>query len=90
MILEEALLHASLAVLGLAFGIAFIRLVRGPSLADRVIALELMSTIAIAIGGTYAALTRQQSFLDVAVVVALISFLGTVSFAYYLQRGARQ
>lgn len=90
MMLADGLLYAALTVLALAFGIAFIRLVLGPSLADRVIALEIMSTIAIGFAATYAATTRQTSFLDVAVIVALISFLGTVSFAYYLQRRAQR
>jgi multicomponent Na+:H+ antiporter subunit F len=90
MITAETLLQAALVVLALAFGTAFVRLLLGPSLADRVIALDIMSAIAIAFAATYAVLYRQTSFLDVAVLVALVSFLGTVSFAYYLQRRARQ
>ena len=90
MISADSLLTAALAILALAFGTAFVRLVLGPSVADRVIALEIMSTIAIASAATYSALMRQTAFLDVAVLVALISFLGTVSFAYYLQRRAQR
>lgn len=90
MISADGLFTAALAIQALAFGVAFIRLARGPSLADRVIALEIMSTIAIASAATYAALMRQTAFLDVALLVALISFLGTVSFAYYLQRRAQR
>jgi multicomponent Na+:H+ antiporter subunit F len=90
MTIPDGLFHAALAVLALAFGTAFVRLVLGPSLADRVIALEIMSTIAIGFAATYAATTRQTSFLDVAVIVALISFLGTVSFAYYVQRRSQR
>lgn len=90
MISADSLLTAALAILAIAFCTAFVRLVLGPRIADRVIALEIMSTIAIASAATYAALTRQTAFLDVAVLVALISFLGTVSFAYYLQRRAQR
>ncbi len=90
MTVADGMLHAALWVLALTFGLALLRLVLGPSLADRVVALELMSSIAIGFAATYAALTRQGSFLDVAVIVALVSFLGTASFAYYLQKRAER
>ncbi len=71
-------------VLGLI--LAFVRLLRGPSLANRVIALDLMTTIGIGIIAAYSVLTNQPVFLDIAIVLALISFLSTVAFAYYLER----
>ena len=86
MTLEFIILYVALPTLSLAFGLAFIRLTLGPSLPDRVVALELMSTFAIGLTVLYAVLTNQPALLDVAIVIALISFLGTVSFAYYLQR----
>lgn len=78
---------ATLSMLGLAALLAFLRLVRGPSLLDRVVALDLISTIAVGMIAVYAVHTREQVFLLVAVVLALIAFLGTVAFAYYIQRG---
>lgn len=77
-----------LAILGVAFILAFVRLVRGPSLPDRVIALDLMATIGIGFIAAYAVATDQRVFLDVATVVALISFLATVAFADYVRKGA--
>lgn len=65
---------------------AFIRLARGPSLPDRVIALDLISVLAIGLIVVYAVRFNQPNFLDVAIILALISFLGTVAFAYYLER----
>ena len=65
---------------------AFIRLARGPSLPDRVIALDLISMLAIGLIVVYAVRFNQPNFLDVAIILALISFLGTVAFAYYLER----
>ena len=75
-------------LLALATVFAFVRLARGPSLPDRVVALEFMMAVGIGLIAVYAIITGQPVFIDVAVVLALISFLGTVAFAYYLrQRG---
>ncbi len=64
----------------------FIRLVRGPYLPDRVIALDLISVLAMGFIVAYAVRFNQPNFLDVAIILAMISFLGTVAFAYYLER----
>ena len=53
----------------------------------RVVALDLMTVIGIGFVAGYSVATNQQVFLDVAVVIALIGFLATVAFAYYLKRG---
>ncbi len=77
-----------LGVLGLGLLVAFVRLARGPSVADRVIAFDLMVSLGIGIMATFAIATGQPILLDVAIVLALIAFLGTVAFAYYLERRA--
>ena len=76
----------ALLMLSVALLLAFVRLARGPSLPDRVIALDLISVLAAAIAATYAIAAAQAVFLDVAIVLALISFLGTVAFARYVER----
>jgi multicomponent Na+:H+ antiporter subunit F len=63
---------------------ALIRLIRGPSLPDRVIALDLLTTLTIGITASNAVATGITAYLDVAVILALVAFLGTVAFAYYL------
>jgi multicomponent Na+:H+ antiporter subunit F len=75
-----------LPLLGAGFLITFFRAVRGPSLPDRVVALDLMATFIIAISAAYSVSSGQPSYLDAAVVLALITFLGTVAFAYYLHQ----
>ena len=73
-------------MLVLAMFLAFYRLVRGPSLPDRVVALDL---ITVQIAGMLALdtiVTNDSVFLDAAIVLALISFLATVAFARYLER----
>lgn len=76
---------ALLGVLGLAAVLAFARLVLGPSLPDRVVALDLLAAIGVAVCGVAAVAYRLAVFLDVALLLALISFVGTVAFARYLE-----
>ncbi|WP_322807751.1 monovalent cation/H+ antiporter complex subunit F [Thermanaerothrix sp.] len=75
-----------LSVLTAGMILTFIRLLRGPSLPDRIVALDLIVTLLIGIIATYAILNDQAAFLDVAIILALVSFLGTVAFAYYIER----
>lgn len=84
MILE---LSAIILVLGLMLALA--GLIRGPSLASRVVSFDLLTSIGIGLIAVYAVMTNQPVFLDIAVVLALISFLGTVAFAFYLERSQR-
>ncbi len=77
----------AIVLLSIAFVLALIRLIRGPALPDRVVALDLMSTIAVGVIGAYSVTTSESSTLDAALIVALVSFLGTVAFASFLERG---
>ena len=79
----------ALAMLAIAMVLVFVRLVRGPSLADRVVALDLLATIGVSAAVVYAITFDAPVFLDVAIVLALISFIGTVAFAKYVERGVR-
>ena len=73
-------------ILVLAVVLTLIRLIKGPSLPDRIVALDMLSAIGVAIICAYAMMSQQAILLDVALVVALITFLGTIGFAYYLNR----
>jgi multicomponent Na+:H+ antiporter subunit F len=77
------------AMLIVALFLAFLRLARGPSLPDRVVALDLIAVITVGVIATYAIDVKQQVFIDAALIVALISFLGTVAFAQYIERSER-
>jgi multicomponent Na+:H+ antiporter subunit F len=76
-------------MLTIAMALAFARLVRGPTLPDRVIALDLFAILSTGFLTIYAIDSEQRVFLDVAIVLALIAFLGTVAFALYMERRSR-
>ena len=81
------LINITLSILIMAMFLAFLRLVRGPSLPARVVALDMMGSLAVGVIAVYSVATRQPIFLDVAIALALIGFLGTVAFGYYIEKG---
>ena len=76
-------------LLALAGLFAFIRLVIGPTLADRVVAVEVIGAIVAAFIVVAAIHKGEVSFIDIALVFALVSFLGTLGFARFVLRGPR-
>jgi len=76
------------AILALAaMLIALVRMILGPTAADRVVALDVMTIISISLIVYIAALAQRIIYVDVALVYGLISFLGVVAIARYLERG---
>jgi multicomponent Na+:H+ antiporter subunit F len=75
-----------LPVLALAVILVFIRFLKGPSIVDKVIALDLLITIGISIITVYSIVSNQSTFLDIAMILALIAFLSTIAFSYYLEK----
>jgi multicomponent Na+:H+ antiporter subunit F len=73
-------------ILSVSMLLTFIRLVKGPRVVDRVIALDLIITIGIAFITVFSIRSGKELFLDVAMILALIAFLGTVAFSYYLEK----
>lgn len=63
-----------------------IRLVLGPSLADRVVSLDLVTILLIAIAALLALKTGEAVYLDLGLALALVGFLATVAFARYAER----
>ncbi len=75
-----------LPILSVSLLLVFIRFIKGPGIVDRVICLDLIITIGISVIAVYSILTGKAVFLDIAMILALIAFLGTVAFSYYLEK----
>lgn len=86
----EMLVHAALIMVSSALFIALIRLVRGPTLPDRVVAVDLIGATSVCLMILGAIASREPAFLDAAVVIALLGFLGTVAYARYAERKGRE
>lgn len=77
----------ALAMLILAQVLNLVRLVRGPSLPDRVLALDTMYINTIALVVVAGVLRGGTAFFEASLVIALIGFVTTVAFSKYLLRG---
>ncbi|WP_193162281.1 monovalent cation/H+ antiporter complex subunit F [Microbulbifer hainanensis] len=72
----------------LALALCFYRLLRGPSLADRVVALDVLNILAVAYCALLAIASGRAVYLDAAIALALVAFLVTVAFARFVERSA--
>jgi multicomponent Na+:H+ antiporter subunit F len=72
---------------GLALLAGVVRLVRGPTLPDRVVAMDLIGVLVVGLIVMLAALTGVRATLDAAIVIALIAFVATVAYGTYVEQG---
>lgn len=86
MTLTEHFNYIIFPILTLAVCFALVRLLKGPEIVDRVMALDLVITIGIAAITAFSITSSQAVFLDVAMILALIAFLGTIAFSYYIHK----
>jgi multicomponent Na+:H+ antiporter subunit F len=63
------------------------RVIMGPTIPDRVIALDAMTSVVVVMLGIYSFIQDSVFFMDVALVLAIISFVGTVAISRYLDEG---
>ena len=83
----ESLITLAALFAGLAFLLALARFIKGPCPSDRVVAFDVLTIVSIT-GIVLAALAENRGiYLDVALVYALLSFLGVIVVARYLERG---
>jgi multicomponent Na+:H+ antiporter subunit F len=83
----EMVTRFALGTLGFALLLAVVRLVRGPTLPDRIVAMDLVGVLVVGLIVVLAASTDVRATLDAAIVIALIGFVGTVAYATYVERG---
>ena len=86
----EVISHTTLVTLGVALLLAFIRLVKGPTLPDRIVAMDLIGVLVVGIIVVLAGSSGVRATLDAAIVIALVGFLSTVAYATYVERGDPQ
>jgi multicomponent Na+:H+ antiporter subunit F len=79
-------LNIAFVLVMLGVVLAFVRLIIGPSLPDRVVALDMMTVLIVSFCGVYAIVSGETAFVDVAIVLALVGFLATVALARFVER----
>src|SRR5690606_19678159 len=76
--------HVGLGVLGLSFLLTVWRVIRGPTLPDRVIALDMLVGIVMGFSALFAARPDFTLYIDIAISLGLVGFLATVAFARFI------
>jgi len=90
MIIEQTITYFVLPVLSFSMLMIFIRLFIGPTLIDKVIALDLLVIVGIASFSAYAILYNKKMILDICLIIAIIAFLSTIAFAYYYEKRKKE
>ncbi|NRA86220.1 MAG: cation:proton antiporter [Rhizobiales bacterium] len=67
-----------------SFILLTIRLIKGPTLSDRILCLDMLVTVGIGFIAIFAIRTQQFAYIDVAIALGLTGFLATIAFARYV------
>ncbi len=70
----------------LALFFAFIRLIKGPSVNDRIAAMDVIASILLSFIVVYSIFINNALYFDIPVIISLISFIGTVAVSTYLKQ----
>lgn len=85
--MDETILQVAMVLIAFAILFGVIRLIKGETDTDRVIAVDLLSIVSISVIVLAAHLAERFIYVDVAIVYGLLSFLGVLAVARYLDRG---
>ncbi len=83
----DALITGTAILIAIAFLLSLYRFFKGPTTADRVAAFDVLTIVAITGIVLVALIAERGIYLDVALVYALLAFLGAIAVARYLERG---
>jgi multicomponent Na+:H+ antiporter subunit F len=82
LVMKIALLGISISIVGLIY-----RLIKGPSIHDRVIALDAIGINLIAVVGLTSIVLETSAYLEAILLLGILSFVGTIAFAKFLEKG---
>ncbi|WP_249869478.1 Na(+)/H(+) antiporter subunit F1 [Oceanobacillus saliphilus] len=82
-----AMLYTSLALYGIAIAISAYRIIVGPSLPDRVVALDMIGVMLVSAIAIISVLQGTKAYLEVILILAILAFISTIAFSKYIERG---
>ncbi len=83
----ETMMTISLVLFSTTIAIAVIRIILGPSMPDRVIALDMIGVNLIAVIAVVSIMLKTKAFLEVILILGILSFIGTIAFSKFIERG---
>ncbi|KPN89399.1 Na(+)/H(+) antiporter subunit F1 [Lysinibacillus irui] len=78
---------AVIVVICLSMIAVIYRMVKGPSASDRVVALDSLGVSLISLIGLFSILVETSFFLEIILLLAILSFIGTVAFSKFIEKG---
>lgn len=81
------LLIASLVIISLALFGSLYRLIKGPSMNDRIMALDTIGIILLSMIAVLSMLFRTEAYFDIILLIGILTFIGTTALARYIERG---
>lgn len=83
----ETMMTISLVLFSITISIAVLRIILGPSMPDRVIALDMIGVNLIAMIAVVSIILKTKAFLEVILILGILSFIGTIAFSKAIERG---
>lgn len=83
----QMMLSISLALFAISIGIAVLRIILGPSMPDRVLALDVIGVNLIATIAVISVILHTTAFLKVILILGILSFIGTIAYSKFIERG---
>ncbi|MBD2844579.1 Na(+)/H(+) antiporter subunit F1 [Paenibacillus sp. IB182496] len=83
----QVVLYTALVLLSLSVVAGLYRIIRGPSMPDRVIALDTIGICLIGLVAVVCMLQDTTAYLDIILLMGILAFLGTVAFSKFIEKG---
>ena len=83
----NVLLMISLILMSFALVISFARIIKGPSLPDRIVALDSIGITLIGMIGILMILQKTIAYAEVLLVIGILAFVGTIALSKFIERG---
>ena len=83
----QMMITIALILLAIAIGMAVLRIILGPSMPDRVLALDVIGVNLIASIAVISVLMNTKAFLEVILILGILSFIGTIAYSKFIERG---
>lgn len=83
----DLLLQISLGCISVSILMNLIRVIKGPSMPDRVIALDSIGINLISVTAVISVMLRTHAYMEVILLIGILSFIGTIAFSKFVERG---
>lgn len=83
----QMMLAIALVLFAIAIGLAVLRIILGPSMPDRVLALDVIGVNLISSIAVTSVMLNTKAYLEVILILGILSFIGTIAYSKFVERG---